>query len=112
MILHKKTVIDLVKPCADGRIEVRIAKQTVLNGELLKSEWHRTAVDPLGDVDAQFGLVNTHLDQLGYSPLSEADLSMIRTVTTIHRSTPDIAARIEALRIQREADEAAAKVEV
>lgn len=111
MALEKKTVLDLITTQEDGSIQVRMQKQVVMDGELLKQEYHRTLVDPLGDVDTQFDLVNAHLDQLGYGPVSETDLSMVRTVTEIHRSTLDVAARIEALRVQREAEEAQRQAE-
>ncbi|WP_224544651.1 hypothetical protein [Mesorhizobium sp. CA16] len=106
MTLERKTVLDLIAPKEDGTVEVRMQKQTVLDGEVLQAQFHRTIVDPLGDVDEQFGLVNTHLAQMGFGPVSTAEIGVVRDTAAAVRAFPDVAARIAAIKARREAEEA------
>ena len=40
--------------------------------------WHRTTLLPITDIDVHFVVVNTHLAQLGYSPVSEEVIGSIK----------------------------------
>lgn len=77
-MLEAKSSIKQIEITQNKTIQVLISKQ-VVNGEIIiSSENHRTAILPLGDVEAQMALVNNHLGSMGYPPLSKEDIASIR----------------------------------
>lgn len=81
-MLTKPTILDSVSvafgdaPC----LQVRLAKQTILDGEVLKSEWHRFVLEKGVDVDFAVAQVNAHLQAMGYEPMREGDVARLKSL--------------------------------
>jgi hypothetical protein len=64
-MIEKKTVLDQIEITANGTVQFRLAKLLVEDGVVLSREWHRSVIQPGGDVDKQMVIVNAHLVELG-----------------------------------------------
>jgi hypothetical protein len=84
-----KTAFSQLEVTVNGTVQLRLAKQIVVNGSILSQEWHRTAFPPGGDVDARVALVNDHLGKMGYGPISSEDTARIKSLIAAAH-TPDI----------------------
>lgn len=60
-MIEKKTVIDQIEITRSGAVNIRFALLIIDNGVEVASRWHRTAVAPDGDVDAQIIAVNADI---------------------------------------------------
>jgi hypothetical protein len=77
-MLEKQAVVDQIEITRNGTVQVRMGLLIVEGQEEIAKQWHRTAVEPGGDVEAQFELVNVHLEQMGYPALSEDDILRVK----------------------------------
>lgn len=64
-MIEKKTVVDQIEITRNGTIQVRFGLLLVENGIELSCAYHRTAVDPGGDISSQLAAVNAHLLAMG-----------------------------------------------
>jgi hypothetical protein len=64
-MIEKRTVMDQIEITANGTVLFRLAKLIVEDGTVLAREWHRSVIEPSGDVDAQMAAVNAHLVEMG-----------------------------------------------
>lgn len=78
-MITKHAVVDQIEIARSGAVQVRIALELVEDGVVLSQKWHRTCLEPGGDVDAQMATVNSHLEQMGELPVSAADIAKIRS---------------------------------
>ncbi len=80
--MHKQTILDQIEITRDGTINLRFAKEIVDDdGSVIGSEWHRTAIPPGQDVDAQIAAVNEHLvTHLKCSPVAASELQRVKTL--------------------------------
>ncbi len=78
-MIEKKTEIDQIEVTQSG-IQVRLALIIAEGEQELDRKYHRTAVDNGGDVEAQFELVNQHLESMGRDGLSASDIQRIKTI--------------------------------
>lgn len=70
----QRTIVDQVEVEPSGRVGIRLRKQTLSGDKVVSERFHRTAVDPDGDIDAQMAEVNSHLTQTGavkYAPVTD-----------------------------------------
>ena len=114
-MIEKKTIVDTIEIKADGMIQFRLGLQVVEDGEVISNAWHRSAVQPGGDVDAQMALVNTHLVAMGKKPVSAEDITRLKgvvapawtpkVVTAYGEKMAAIAAAEEAERLAAEAEQ-------
>lgn len=74
-MLEKKTVLNQVEILPSGVVQVRFEKLIVEAGKVLRSEWHRTTIEPGVDVDEQIAVVNGHLAALGEAPVEDYQLA-------------------------------------
>ncbi len=91
MSLSQRTIIDQIEVTHSGPIQIRFAKQIVDGDTVLASEWHRTSIDPGGDLATQMAAVNSHLEQMGRLPVSDKDslLGLLpQIVALVH--TPEV----------------------
>lgn len=88
MALSRKTVVDQIEVRRDGTIQVRLGL-LVMDGEAeIHCQWHRTAIEPGGDVDEQIAAVNTHLESMGHLPVPDEDLKPLKDVKgVVHTPT-------------------------
>lgn len=88
-MIEKKTVIDQIEVTRAGHIQIRIGKLIVEDGRELSCQWHRTAVEVGGDVDAQIEAVNAHLIEMGEAPIDAAGIAKVKTMA-VAAWTPEV----------------------
>lgn len=82
----KITYMDQITRTDSGHIEVRMKKFTgVTNPDgTPEFRYHRTVVEPGGDVDAQIATVNRHIatgaDQKAFAPCDTTDIPIIKAM--------------------------------
>lgn len=121
----KQTYIDQITRTDSGHLEVRMKKFTGGTNPDGTPEfrYHRTSVEPGGDVDAQIDAVNQHIatgaDQVGYAQCDAADRPLVKAmrarvpaavVTAFQTKRAEEQARQVAAKIQAEQDARAAAV--
>jgi hypothetical protein len=76
-----RTIIDKIEiELQTGIIGVRMQKQTLDDlGQLLKFEYHRTAIAPGGDATAQMAAVSLHLSAMGFPAPESKDADVLGT---------------------------------
>ena len=79
-MIEKKTVVDQITVTRFGHVHLRFGLLVVEDGVEIGHQWHRTAVEPGGDVDAQIALVNEHLTRMGFKVVDAADIAMTKAV--------------------------------
>jgi hypothetical protein len=62
MAIETRANVNQIEVLADGHIQVRFALELADSGKVIDRTWHRTTVEPGGDVDAQIAAVNAHLN--------------------------------------------------
>lgn len=91
-MIEKQTVLDQIEIRRDGTVQFRIGLLVVEDGqEVTEPKWHRSVVEPGGDVDAQVAAVNSHLKQMGQNELPADDLAKLKTHSKA-AWTPDVIA--------------------
>ena len=97
-MIEARTVFSQVEVTEAGVVQVRLLKQLVDGDKILAQEYHRTALDPGQDLDAQMAAVNAHLARMGYPPAdAEAVERVGRIVAVVH--TPE---RVEKFKADRD----------
>lgn len=81
-MVDKRAILDALEFGPDGLVSVRLRKQVVFEGEVLKDEFHRTVIPHGTDAAKQMGLVNAHLEQMGYSPVPDGDIAVVVAAAT------------------------------
>lgn len=81
----KRTILDQIEITSDNVVQIRLAKQVIDEGEVIASQWHRTAFMPHQDIDAQIAVVNQHLASMSptYPALSESDVKRLKDVAAV-----------------------------
>lgn len=79
-MFQRKTVVDQIEITRSGAIQVRFGLLLVEDGIEIDCKWHRTAIAPGGDVDAQISAVNAHLVQMGKEPAGSADIDRVKVL--------------------------------
>lgn len=82
-MLEKQTIIDKIEIASNGAIAFRLGLLIIEDGEVLARNWHRSGVEPGGDVDAQFALVNTHLVSMGKRAVPAAEISRLKDISAV-----------------------------
>lgn len=80
MPITKKTILDQIEITRDGVVQIRLAKIIEEDGVELAKEYHRTSVEPGGDVDAQMAAVNAHLVAMKQAPLEASALGYLKPI--------------------------------
>ena len=78
MNIYKRTKVNQIEITESGVVQVRIALQIIEGGNVVSNKWHRTAISPDGDVDAQMAAVNVHLNQMNEQPVSAEDIAKVK----------------------------------
>jgi hypothetical protein len=107
----KQLILNVIEPTKNGTLQIKFDKLSS-DGDFLG--FHRTAIEPGGDVNAQIAAVNAHMGREGFAPLPDEDLAFIHREAAF-RWTPEniapVTAKVqEAIAVQQAAiAEAAAK---
>lgn len=67
--LVRRTVIDQIELRRDGATQIRFGLVIEEDRVEIDCKWHRTAVPPGGDLDAQIAAVDAHLALMGHPPV-------------------------------------------
>lgn len=78
-MIEQKTMLDRVELSRDGSVSMRLALIIENDGQVLSTQYHRLAIDIHGDVVEQMGEVVAHLGTMGYPPLPEPALQLLRS---------------------------------
>ena len=89
-MIQKRTVVDLRQVSENGIIMIRFRKELVENGNVLSFGYHRTALEPGGDLDKQMAVVNAHLVAMECKPV--ADYASVRRIVQAEHTPGVIAA--------------------
>jgi len=82
--LIKRAEIDMIgfnvgdDPAHQGDFEIRWRKMVWLDGELLKTEYHRTRITPACDVAATLEMVDADLTAQGYGRMPDGDIELVK----------------------------------
>lgn len=76
--MEKRTVLDRIEIEADGTVFLRLLKQ-IVDGEVLRSEPHRSVVYPSVSVSDQIAAVNAHLAQMGWPEIPADDIRRLES---------------------------------
>jgi hypothetical protein len=80
-VITKQTIIDQIEITRYGSIQIRFAKVVVEDDQVLVSEYHRTSIEPGGDIQAQMDAVNAHLTgSLKAAPVIAKDIAYINAI--------------------------------
>lgn len=90
-MLLQKTILNQIEITQNGTIQVRFALVVENNGVTVASKFHRTAIIPGGDIQAQIDSVNQHLAQMGEMPVDAASVDRIMAFSTV-AWTPEVVA--------------------
>lgn len=79
-MLTRKTVVDEITIRRDGSTQIRLGLLILDGDKEIATEWHRTTVEPGGDVDAQLAIVDTALRNKGHAALENNMQAALRAV--------------------------------
>ena len=78
-MIERKTMLDQVELTRNGAVNIRLALCLVEWDVEIHTTYHRAAIDINGDVVEQMGDVVAHLASMGYPPLPESALGLLRS---------------------------------
>ena len=80
MTVQHRTDLNQIEITEDSRLQIRFAL-VLFDGETVYSrDWHRTAVEQGGDIDAQVAIVNVHLAEMGRAAVPTEAVTRIKAV--------------------------------
>jgi len=86
-MIEKKTIVDQIEVARSGFIQIRFGLLLIDDGQEIDCKWHRTSIEPGGDVDAQIAAVNAHLAQMGKAAVDTDRIEGIKKIAaTVHTS--------------------------
>lgn len=88
-MLEQKTVIDQIEIKPDGTVQGRAAKQVLKDGQVLRQEPHRFALEPGGNFQTLVDNVNAHLTQMGEATIAPEEWARVERVVKLEH-TPDV----------------------
>lgn len=74
----KNTVLETIEVTESGAIQLLFYKQTLEDGVVVAQGNHRSVIESGGDIDAQFALINSHLEEMGFPAVSEEDINRVK----------------------------------
>lgn len=90
-MIERKTVVDRIEITRDGYVQIRLGLLLVEDGREIHCEWHRTAVEPGGDVERQIAAVNTNLAAMGKGTVDASGVGRIKSFAKLAHS-PEVVA--------------------
>lgn len=77
-MIYKQTAVNQIEIASNGVVQVRMSLAVIEGGTQLNNSWHRTSLPPGINVDEQMAIVNSHIAQMGYPPVSTAEIDNIK----------------------------------
>lgn len=78
--LTQRTIVDQLEITRTGTVQIRLAIIVEADGVELSCAYHRTSIEPGGDVDAQIAAVNSHLQSMKLGPIEPDGLSYLKPI--------------------------------
>lgn len=91
-MIEKKTVVDQIEITRNGTVQIRLGLLLIEDGREIGCSWHRTAIQPGGDVDAQIAAVNADITTrptLRAQPINPDDIPRIKQFCDLAH-TPEV----------------------
>ncbi len=91
-MIEKQTVIDQIEITRENFVQIRFGLLLVEDGKEINCQWHRTAIEPGGDVDAMIAAVNADIttrDTLRAAPITTDRVAQVKVITALIH-TPDV----------------------
>lgn len=82
-MIEKKTVIDQIEITRDHVLQIRLGLLLIEDGKEIDCKWHRTAVPPGGDIDAQLALVDDHLASMNKARLDNSRIPELKAIAQL-----------------------------
>ena len=82
-MITQSTIIDQIEITRSGHVQARFGLLLLEDGKEIACQWHRTAVEPGGDVDAQIAAVNTHLVQMNRLPCPATETARVKAIAQL-----------------------------
>lgn len=98
-MIEKKTVVDQIEIARDGTVQIRFGLLLIEDGNEIDCKWHRTALPPGTDVDAQIAAVNAHLGSMGKQSVETGRIALLKDVVALVHTPEAVSAyreRVEA----------------
>lgn len=111
-MLFKRTVVSQVEITEQGYIQIRLGLQVVdqttyaatgaVTENIISNNWHRTAVPPGSNIDAQMTMVNGDIaNRFGAEPVDAAAIDRIKAFAAVAWNPEALAAYQSALAAQQ-----------
>jgi hypothetical protein len=92
-MIERKTVIDRIEVERSGAVHIRLGLLLVEDGAEIDCKWHRTAIAPGTDVDAQIASVNNGLRSMNMAALDdEQRVGLLKSVVSMVHTKEVVAA--------------------
>lgn len=91
-MIEKQTVIDQIEVARNGHVQIRFGLLLVEDGQEIGCQWHRTAIEPGGDVDAAIAAVNADIttrESLRASLVNDDKVPLLKAICGVAH-TPDV----------------------
>jgi hypothetical protein len=95
-MIERKTIVDQIEVTRDGHIQLRFGLLLVEDGKEIDCKWHRTAIEPGGDIERQIDAVNAHLGALGHPACAQNELGDVFAIAKVIHTPERVAAFREA----------------
>jgi hypothetical protein len=88
----QRTIIDQIELTRGGTVQLRLARQVVVNDTVLTSEYHRAALEPGTDLEAAIPVIHDHLRQLGSAEVDPQEWDRLRRLIQLEHTPAVVAA--------------------
>lgn len=94
MISEQQTVVDQIEILRSGHLQIRFGLLLLEDEKVVATQWHRTSIEPGGDVDAQIATVNVHLIQMGKAVCPLEEIARVKAIVQVIH-TPEVILRFK-----------------
>lgn len=98
---EKRTIIDQIEITRSRHVQVRFALLLLEGEHEISSQWHRSAIEPGGDMDAMVSAVNGHLVSMGAAEIEPGDIPLMKKVCEVAH-TRDVVKKFRADALERQ----------
>jgi hypothetical protein len=82
-MIEKQTIVDQIEITRTGYVQVRLGLLLIDDGREIDCKWHRTSIEPGGDVDRQMAAVNASLEQAGKLAVDGAGIEKVKAFAAL-----------------------------
>ena len=88
-MITKNSIIDQIEILRNGTLQIRFGLLLIEDGKEIDCKWHRTTIEPGGDVDGQIASVNTNLTAMGKVQVEPIGIARVKKIATVVH-TPEV----------------------